>query len=202
MNVATAPTQSAFAQRAWDDTIPAHYEACVVPVLEMLAPLAALHDAELNIVDLGCGAGRLGFPAAMAMPEATIIGVDISRAALDALEDAANAHEVDNLCSVQGDGRTLPDEALGVDAVFSFGMFQEVPWATAWGYIRCIARALLPGGVVRLQFVEGDQAVEGDHRYPTERVAQAMERFGLAVVAIDRGLVQADWTFITARKAH
>jgi len=202
VNVATAPTQSAFAQRAWDDTIPAHYEACVVPVLEMLAPLAALHDAELNIVDLGCGAGRLGFPAAMAMPEATIIGVDISRAALDALEDAANAHEVDNLCSVQGDGRTLPDEALGVDAVFSFGMFQEVPWATAWGYIRCIARALLPGGVVRLQFVEGDQAVEGDHRYPTERVAQAMERFGLAVVAIDRGLVQADWTFITARKAH
>lgn len=202
MNTATAPTPSAFAQRAWDDTIPAHYEACVVPVLEMLAPLAALHDAELNIVDLGCGVGRLAFPAAMAMPEATIIGVDISRAALDALEDAANAHEVDNLCSVQGDGRTLPDEALGVDAVFSFGMFQEVPWPIAWGYIRCIARALLPGGVVRLQFVEGDQAVEGDHRYPTELVAQALERFGLAIVAIDRGLVQPDWTFITARKAH
>lgn len=202
MNVAAAPTPSAFAQRAWDDTIPAHYEACVVPVLEMLAPLAAMHDAELNIVDLGCGVGRLAFPAAMAMPEATIIGVDISRAALDALEDAANALEVDNLCSVHGDGRTLPDEAMGVDAVYSLGMFQEVPWATAWGYIRCIARALLPGGVVRLQFVEGDQAVEGDHRYPTERVAQAMERFGLAIVAIDRGLVQADWTFITARKAH
>lgn len=202
MNAAAAPTPSAFAQRAWDDTIPAHYEACVVPVLEMLAPLAALHDAELNIVDLGCGAGRLAFPAAMAMPEATIIGVDISRAALDALEDAANAHDVDNLCSVQGDGRTLPDEALGVDAVFSFGMFQEIPWATAWGYIRSIARAILPGGVVRLQFVEGDQAVEGDHRYPTERVAQALERFGLAIVAIDRGLVSPDWTFITARKAH
>ena len=88
---AAVPTPSAFAQRAWDDTIPAHYEACVVPVLEMLAPLAALHDAELNIVDLGCGAGRLAFPAAMAMPEATIIGVDVSRAALAALEDAANA---------------------------------------------------------------------------------------------------------------
>ena len=29
-----------------------------------------------------------------------------------------------------------------------------------------------------------------------------MERFGLAIAAIDRGLVQADWTFITARKAH
>lgn len=199
---ATAPTPSAFAQRAWDDTIPAHYEACVVPVLEMLAPLAAQHDAELNIVDLGCGVGRLAFPAAMAMPEAMIIGVDISRAALDALEDAANAHEVDNLCSVQGDGRTLPDEAMGVDAVYSLGMFQEVPWATAWGYIRCIARALLPGGVVRLQFAEGDRAVEGDHRYPTERVAQALERFGLAIVAIDRGLVSPDWTFITARKAH
>lgn len=199
---AAVPTPSAFAQRAWDDTIPAHYEACVVPVLEMLAPLAALHDAELNIVDLGCGVGRLAFPAAMAMPEATIIGVDISRAALDALEDAANALEVDNLCSVLGDGRTLPDEALGVDAVYSLGMFQEVHWSTAWGYIRCIARALLPGGVARLQFVEGDQTVEGDHRYPTERVAQALERFGLAVVAIDRGMVQPDWTFITARKAH
>lgn len=202
MNVSIEPAPRAFGPHAWDDTIPAHYEACVVPVLEMLAPLAAQHDAELHIVDLGCGVGRLAFPAAMAMPEATIIGVDISRAALDALEASADALDADNVCSVLGDGRTLPDEAMGVDAVFSFGMFQEIPWATAWGYIRCISRALLPGGVVRLQFVEGDQAVEGDHRYPTERVAEALERFGLAVVAIDRGLVQADWTFITARKAH
>ena len=49
---------------------------------------------------------------------------------------------------------------------------------------------------------EGDENLKELKKLPTERVAEALERFGLAVLAIDRGLVQADWTFITARKAH
>ena len=35
MNVATEPAPRAFGPNAWDDTIPAHYEACVTPVLTL-----------------------------------------------------------------------------------------------------------------------------------------------------------------------
>ncbi len=201
MNAAAEPTPSTFGAFAWDETTPACYEACVRPVLDLLAPLAAQHDAELHIVDLGCGNGRLAFPAAYAMPEAMIICVDVAQSALDQVEAAADALEVDNVCTAIGDGLALPADAQGVDAVYSFGMFPEVAWPTAWGYFRAIARALLPGGVFRFQFVEGDQERAGDHRYPLDRVVTTLERFGLRVTEVDHGLVRDDWTFITARKA-
>lgn len=185
-----------------DERIPDCFEACVRPVLDALAPIAARHDADLHIADIGCGTGRLAIPAAMAMPEATLLGIDVSPEMLAGLERHAASFALPNVRGLLCDGRSLPDDARGLDAAYSLATFQLMPWHGVWCYLRAVARALFPGGVFRFQFVEGDMAAEMDHRFPVAKVTRAVESFGLKVTAIDRGLVDPSWVFCTARKAQ
>lgn len=185
----------------WEERIPECFEACVRPVLDILAPIAARHDAELHIADIGCGIGRLAVPTAIAMPEATVLGIDISPEMLAGLEEHAATFGLTNVRGLLCDGRSLPEEAQGLDAVYSMITFQHIPWHGVWCYFRAIARALFPGGVFRFQFIEGDQAEPMGHHFPLAKVTKALESFGLKVTAVDRGLMYESWVFITARKA-
>lgn len=189
----------------WEERIPECFEACVRPVLDALTPLASTAGAEVHIADLGCGIGRLTLPAAILMPEATFYAVDISARMLTGLWAEVNRvatpqKPIDNVQPVLCDGRTLPNACATLDGCFSMVTLQHMPWAAAWGYLRAVARALVPGGVFRFQFVEGDQAEERSHHFPLERVTEAIEKAGLKVTAVDRGLLYDAWVFVTARK--
>lgn len=181
----------------WEPRIADCFEACVRPVVDALAPRAG---AQLHVADIGCGIGRLTVPAALAMPDATVWGVDVSARMILGMEEHAAKSGATNVRGAQCDGRSLPIECAALDGAFSMVVFQHIPWHAVCLYFIAVARALRPGGIFRFQFVEGDQSEERSHHFPVDRVVSALTSVGLSVTAIDRGLMYDSWVFCTARK--
>lgn len=197
-----APERAFWDAQEWTPSVPRpeDVEACVRPVLDALTPLASCTGAEVHIADVGCGLGLLTIPAALLMPEATVYGIDVSPSALMALMASAGRVGVRNVTPALCDGRTLPPECSTLDGAFSMRTFEHMPWTAVWGYLRAISRAIVPGGVLRFQFVEGESAEIRRHQFPVERVVAAVEGFGMRVRAVEHGLVDPSWVWVTARR--
>lgn len=112
------------------------------------APLAAPRPK--RILDVGCGTGAMTFLLASAVPDAEVVGVDIS--------PVPERHDrLPNLRYVQGNVMDLVGTRAGaVD--FSAGTFDYVfhrllvLGMTDWrGYVRSVMRLLRPGGWVEMQ---------------------------------------------------
>lgn len=95
-----------------------------------------------QVVEIGCGAGRL--TKSMALHFADVIGVDVSEEMLDVARANISAPNVDLRL---GDGITLPMDNASVDAAFSAHVFQHFDsLALAHANFAEIARVLKPGG--------------------------------------------------------
>lgn len=183
----------------WEERIAECYDACVKPVMDGTQAVKRL-GVQRQIADIGCGIGRLTFPAAYANPDARIIAIDVAPAMLEHLQHEATARRLVNVAPMLCDGRALPDSIDGLHGAYSMITFQHIPWDGVWGYLRGVARLIFPGGVFRFQFVEGDQAEPMGHHFPMAKVTAALESFGLAVASVDRGLMYPEWSWVTARK--
>jgi ubiquinone/menaquinone biosynthesis C-methylase UbiE len=96
-----------------------------------------------DILDLGCGTGRLLQRAADTWPTATFIGVDAASVMVD---QARRAREGDDRFLFEvGDAAAIPFEDACVDLVFSTISFHH--WADQRGGVREAARVLRPGGL-------------------------------------------------------
>lgn len=97
-----------------------------------------------EIVDIGCGVGRL--TRALAARSRKVIGLDVSP------EMLARARQLNpglrNVDWLQGDGRSLEPIVSGsVDGCFSHVVFQHIPDpAVTLNYVREMGRVLRPGG--------------------------------------------------------
>lgn len=113
-----------------------------------LDAILALVGAELRpedeVLDIGCGVGRLS--RALAGRVAHVTGIDISAEML-ALAGEHNA-QLENVTWVQGDGTSLAGIAdASVDACVSHVVFQHIPDPRiTLGYVREMGRVLRPGG--------------------------------------------------------
>lgn len=98
-----------------------------------------------NVLDIGCGTGRLTIPLARHVRSVT--GLDISQAMLDEAARKARAagHEVSFR---QGDMANLPFESESFDAVVSILALMHVPPEDRQRVFAEIRRVLRPGGVL------------------------------------------------------
>jgi ubiquinone/menaquinone biosynthesis C-methylase UbiE len=110
----------------------------------ILADLGVALEADQDVVDLGCGIGRMTRPLAARVRR--VIALDVSGAMLEQAREANPG--LGNVTWVQGDGTTLTGiEDASVDGVFSFVVLQHVPAAEiVLGYVREMGRVLRPGG--------------------------------------------------------
>ncbi len=142
-------TSEANAQQAeyWNAEEARHWVDEQVAYDRMLAPFATrLMDAaaigpEDRVLDIGCGTGLTTCTAAQAAKQGHALGLDISRAMVEAARARASRDEVDNATFEVGDAQTRRFEPGSVDVAMSrFGvMFFDDPVA-AFANIRSSMR--------------------------------------------------------------
>jgi trans-aconitate methyltransferase len=154
------------------------------------AIVSAFPDDNLErIVEIGCGYGRLTSVIAGWYPDATVSGIDINPAVLACALPGASYYCADHLTDFRNQ-----------DAIYSVALFQHLPHDEQRFYICEAADALRPGGVFRLQFIEGDRDNFCDHWTPLERMRGWFDEALLDVGSVDRGLAHPQWTWITGIK--
>lgn len=184
------------------DTAEAHDET-VAFLLDALAEVPAG-----NVLDLGCGVGRLALPVAAARPDLVVVGVDtsleaISRAQIARRGDALIANPVPNMSFSLGDGRRIPWPCESFAAVWSVCLFQHIDPATAAGYVAEVGRVLAPGGLFVCQFVPPVGQPTHQPRLHEHTLAEMVGWCvdgGLMVESLVAGPLHPLWCWLTARK--
>ncbi|MEE7559732.1 class I SAM-dependent methyltransferase, partial [Xanthomonas sp. Kuri4-2] len=114
---------------------------------------AQLRDAvaarpQARVLDLGCGAGHVGFQVAAQAGE--VVAYDLSAPMLAVVAETAAARGLDNLRTVRGAAECLPFAEGGFDFVFS--RYSAHHWSDVGQALREVRRVLKPGG--RAAFVD------------------------------------------------
>lgn len=171
---------------AWEDGA----AACLCAVVEALAPISG------RILDLGCGLGRLAIPLAALYPDVEVIAVDISPVMLAQAEAQAAAAGVANVRFLQGDGRHLPREAIGVDTAYSVLLFQHLGADAVRQYMGEIAGALRLGGMFLAQHVVTEhQPAFLSNSHTVETLTALGDLAGLQLIDSQLGLVMPGWAW-------
>ena len=159
------------------------------PNIPLGATLEALaFDAPKRILEIGCGYGRLTTEIAKRYPDAHVTGIDINP---KILPDSGN---ITYMCQGNLDG--LPTQ----DAIYSVALFQHLPSDAKRAYIAAAAGLLNPGGVLRVQFIEGVRNNWNDHWAPVAHMRKWCMAAGLSVTAVDQRVAHPQWTWITGTK--
>lgn len=147
--------------------------------------------AGLEVLEIGCGIGRVLIPLAQRTPRNHFHGQDIS------IKMLQRAQAVPSFADISW---WLDDIPSTLDAVYSMLVFQHLPGEKVAEYFTRIGKALRPSGLFRFQFVEGDYHVDHDHRHSLDDVVAWLHAAGMKAVNFDEGLVHDDWTWVTAVK--
>ena len=115
----------------------------------VLDPVGARLEPRDDVVEIGCGVGRLTH--VLARRAATVRALDVSPAMLERARTYGRGLE--NVEWVLGDGASLaPIAAASADACISHVVFQHIPDPEiTLGYVREIGRVLRPGGWAAFQ---------------------------------------------------
>lgn len=159
-----------------------------IPLADTLAALTFHNDPE-QILEIGCGYGRLTTELAALYPNAEITGIDINPDILPADTDQIHYLCLDNL-----------EGLLAQDAIYSVAVFQHLTDQQKRDYIFDAATLLTAGGQLRVQFIDGDRDNFLDHWVAVEEMESWFMQAGLGVAAIDQGLAHPQWTWITGVK--
>lgn len=129
--------------------VEAFWRGGVEAIDRLLADVGASLEGDQDVVEIGCGIGRL--TRVLARRSRSVHAVDVSEAML---ADARRYNpELDNVRWIHGDGTSLaplPDGQF--DACISFVVFQHLPNAElTYGYVREMGRVLRPGGWAAFQ---------------------------------------------------
>jgi N-acetylglucosaminyl-diphospho-decaprenol L-rhamnosyltransferase len=141
-------------------------------VERMLGSVGLSIGPDEEVVDIGCGVGRL--TRALADRAGLVYGIDVSSEMLELAKE--HNPELDDVEWLHGNGRGLEPLADGsVDGCFSHVVFQHIPDPDiTLGYVREMGRVLRPGGWALFQ-VSTDPSV---HRPPAtlKSRAKALQR--------------------------
>jgi ubiquinone/menaquinone biosynthesis C-methylase UbiE len=102
-----------------------------------------------TLVDLGCGSGRLAVHAIPTLADGHYVGIDISRAMLDAARKRIEKRYPDPQCRVSWMHQTTPIFALeadSVDMVCAFSVINHMEHEDAFLYLKEALRIVRPGG--------------------------------------------------------
>jgi SAM-dependent methyltransferase len=162
-------------------------------LLTFLAERPSLVPATARILDVGCGTGKQVAANRTALPEATLVGLDLFAGML-----AIAQERCPEAAWVQGDGAALPFPDRSFDYLtnqFSYAHVQHKE-----GFFREVCRVLRPGGRFVLTNIDPwtmpdwiiyrffPAARERDDRdfWPAERIEAVMEAAGFVGVEVTR----------------
>ena len=157
--------------------------------------MPAMHDIcggnrspfELNILEIGCGVGRMTKMLAYIFGRVTAVDVSAEMIA----RAKVNLRGIDNVSFVLGDGETLSE--LGdseYDFAFSFIVFQHIPsMEVITSYCREVNRVLKPGSLFKFQVQGGSW----------ERESPPDSWYGVTVTEEDAGRLCAETGFTLER---
>lgn len=146
-----------------------------------------------EVLDLGCGPGRLLAPWALSHPGRSCHGVDIS--------PGMTSHHRLRLPSITihvTDGLLLPP-LPPLALAWSVLMFQHIPDDQVRSYIRQVSNRLVPRGLFTFQYVVGDQDLPLNHHRSMHRMEAWVAHAGMTtinhVIAIHE-----QWAWLTCEK--
>jgi len=153
-------------QRAWDE-LGHHY---LVPLPRGHAATSVADDARIDpaevfgreaplVVEIGSGQGHQIVHAATTQPERNFLAIEVFRAGLARTMIRAEWGAADNLRLIEANAPEVLERALPAGSVAELWVFFPDPWGKARhtkrrlvsaDFARIAARALAPGGVLRL----------------------------------------------------
>lgn len=148
-----------------------------------------------NIIDLGCGYGRLTAPLAAKYTTSFVVGYDINPKFLKQAEE--NKGKADRPAYACSD--SLPSIA-DADFVFSVQLFQHLSGEAKAEYIRQVYEVLKPGGVFLFQYVEGSNVGRCLYDAKLKDVETWCKAVGFEVTGHEFNLLAPRWTWIRAVK--
>ncbi len=183
-----------------------HQKLVFGPVHEaVLGAFEAFGAVPGDILDIGCGTGRLLEAAGRRWTGARLIGIDASEGMI---AEARHKHDGEVRFSFErGDSSRLPLEDASFDAVFSTVSFHH--WGDQSGGIREAARVLRPGGLfvladIRMPFLSilRPLVIRGGRSnfLPPRAVRQLIEEASLSVEAERRFWSFSSFQLFVARK--
>ena len=129
------------------DTQPAHLAA-----LATLFGLVPPDVGRARVLELGCASGGNIIPLAARFPDASFVGIDLSRRHVDDGNKRIAALAVANVSLLQADLTTLDMAGQQFDYVICNGVFSWVPKAAQDGIFRLCRQTLAPNGVVTISY--------------------------------------------------
>lgn len=161
--------------------------------------VAAIGDAAW-VLDLGCGPGRLAIPVVAAVWPRHVIGVDVWATAIRIAKERAYTDGDGSALFKLGDGRTIPARDEFFDAAYSMLLFQHLPDDAVAGYLRELARVLVPGGRFVFQYVEGDQQAPFNVEHDEDDVREWCAAAGLVIENVEVDAVHPEWRWVTGSR--
>jgi SAM-dependent methyltransferase len=131
----------------------------------LAASPAASAGADLNILEWGCGPGRIIQHVRKALPAARLYGTDYNRRTIDWCKSALTGIEF----AANDLAPPLPFETHAMDAIYSISVFTHLSEEMHFAWIKELARVLRPGGTL-LVTVHG--SVSADHSLTAAERAQ------------------------------
>jgi ubiquinone/menaquinone biosynthesis C-methylase UbiE len=193
-------------RRFFDRWAPRYDRSLWQPVLfapTHAAVLDAASDAVVHprdVLDLGCGTGRLLERATQKWPDAHFVGVDLSSQMIAA---ARSKHAGDTRFRFEvGDAAAVPLEPACVDVAFSTISFHH--WGDQLGGVRQVARVLRPRGAFVLADIRPPWLLRPVMRrfHASDARRRLFEQGGLQVVEQRRPLRTGGQVLVTVgRKA-
>jgi ubiquinone/menaquinone biosynthesis C-methylase UbiE len=177
----------------------ASVDSCLAALAPVIDVVKTNRNKAINILDIGCGVGRLAIPIAEKYPNSMVMGIDISIGMLRISIERAGTALVNfgtELCN----GRTIPYPDAIFDAAYSVLTFQHVPTVAKRIYVNETARVLRKGGVFRFQFVEDAEFGLVSYGISKNEIRAMCERAGFTIKQIDTGIILPNWTWVTAVK--
>jgi methyltransferase-like protein/SAM-dependent methyltransferase len=108
--------------------------------------------ADCRVLELGCGRGENLIPLALELPDAELVGIDLSERQIRDGRAAADALGADNLTLEHGDIMALGEGLGDFDYILAHGVYSWVPAAVRDRLLAICARLLRPHGIVFVSY--------------------------------------------------
>lgn len=122
------------------------------------AGLEHLLAVDRDVVDIGCGIGRMDMFIAPRVR--SLRGVDVSGEMVKRATERLK--HLPNVAFLEGDGYSLPLESASADLIYSHIVFQHIPRKVVLLYFADAYRVLRPGGAFLFQIPGRDERMSGE----------------------------------------
>ena len=151
---------------------------------EFIQLIEATNTKWNEVIEIGCGIGRLLVPLADKHKACQFYGIDIAD---EMIKQAPRRKNIQY--------QTVPKEA---DLIYSMLVFQHITTADKVTYLRFAKERLREGGVMYLQFVVGDENAPYSYQLSEDEMQLLVRNAGLKIDTVVRGIMHPDWCFIKA----